>query len=135
MSGEAARASRLERLLSVQARKRQVEEWQLAELKRDEIKLTALSAEILESLGDQSLLQGLFLDAKAKTLRRNEVKIATNRSTQVNADLKVRQSQGIEKRLERACADARSEANRAGEQIALDLALQDYLTAADASFE
>ncbi|GGD27645.1 hypothetical protein [Aureimonas glaciei] len=135
MSGEGTRAARLERLQSVQLRKRQVEEWRLAELKREGIALAALSVEILQSLGDQSLLQGLFLEAKATTLRRNEVKIVANRSIQVQAELRLREAQGIEKRLERACEEARGVADQIDERTELDLALQDYLTAANASFE
>ncbi|BDA85913.1 hypothetical protein Sa4125_34550 [Aureimonas sp. SA4125] len=135
MSGEEARAGRLERLRSVQTRKRQVEEWRLAEMKREEIALAAHSVEILQSLGDQSLLQGLFLEAKATTLRRNEVKIASNRRVQVEAELSLREAQGVEKRLQRACDDARGLADQVSERANLDLALQDYLTAANASFE
>jgi hypothetical protein len=135
MSGEQARAIRLQRLLAVQARKRQMEEWQLAELKRTAATLEATSIEILQSLGDQSLLQGLFLEAKAATLRRNEVQISANRVEQGRTEQKVRDAQGIEKRLEQASEEASSDAARVEERVALELALDDYLTAARASFE
>ena len=135
MSGERERSQRLERLVAVQARKRQVEEWRLAELKRDHIALSASSVEILQSLGDQSLLHGLFLEAKAATLRRNEVHIAANRALQAAAEGRLREVQSVEKRLERASGDAREAANRVGERAELELALEDYLTAANASFE
>ncbi|MBC8128983.1 MAG: hypothetical protein H7Y08_01525 [Rhizobiaceae bacterium] len=135
MSGEKARAERLQRLVEVQGRKRQMEEWRLAELKREETALAASSVEILQSLGDQSLLHGLFLEAKAATLKRNEVRIATNRSAQEVASVKLRDSQSIEKRIGRASDDARVLADRVAEQQALDLALDDYLTSTAASFE
>ena len=135
MSGEQARAIRLQRLLAVQARKRQMEEWQLAELKRTAATLEATSIEILQSLGDQSLLQGLLLEAKAATLRRNEVQISANRVEQGRTEQKVRDAQGIEKRLEQASEEASSDAARVEERAALELALDDYLTAARASFE
>ncbi|RYE87458.1 MAG: hypothetical protein EOP19_04210 [Hyphomicrobiales bacterium] len=135
MSGEQARADRLQRLLSVQARKREMEEWRLADLKREGIALAATSVEILQSLGDQSLLQGLFLEAKATTLRRNEVHISGNLVLQDASAGRLREAQGIEKRLEHACDEATGEAARAAERSALELALDDYLTAARASFE
>jgi hypothetical protein len=135
MSGEQARAIRLQRLLTVQARKRQMEEWQLAELRRTGAELEATSIEILQSLGDQSLLQGLFLEAKAATLRRNEVQITANREEQSQTELRVREAQGIEKRLEQASEEATGAAARVEERVALELALDDYLTAARASFE
>jgi hypothetical protein len=135
MSGEEARATRLQRLLAVQARKRQMEEWRLADLKREATALAANSVEILQSLGDQSLLQGLFLEAKASALRRNEVEIVTNQTAQGKAADRLREAQGIEKRLERASEDAGVVAARAEERTALELALDGYLTAARASFE
>lgn len=135
MSGEQARAERLQRLLSVQARKRQMEEWRLAELKREATTLAATSVEILQSLGDQSLLQGLFLEAKASTLRRNEVQIAANQTAQLGSIGRLSAAQGIEKRLEHASEEADGVALRAEERTALDLALDDYLTASRASFE
>jgi len=135
MSGEQTKATRLQRLLTVQARKRQMEEWRLAELKREGIALAATSVEILQSLGDQCLLQGLFLEAKASSLRRNEVHIAANQVAQIAAVETLREAQGIEKRLERAAEDAGVDAARVGERDALALALDDYLTASRASFE
>lgn len=135
MSGEQVRSDRLQRLVAVQMRKRQLDEWRLADLKREAIALAASSADILQSLGDQSLLHGLFLDAKASTLRRNEVLVAGNRAAQVEAEKRLRDAQAIEKRLDRAAEDARETADRAAERASLDLALEDYLTAANASFE
>lgn len=135
MSGEQERARRLQRLLVVQGRKRQVEEWRLAELRREAIALAATSAEMLTSLGDQSLLHGLFLDAKASALKRNEVKIAANAVLQAKAEKLLRETQGFEKRLERASGDAREAASRVAEREGLDLALEDHLTALNASFE
>lgn len=135
MSGEKARAERLRRLVDVQERKRQLEEWRLAEIKRDGITLANHSVEIIESLGNESLLQGLFLEAKASALRRNEVLIARNLDAQRLAERKLMEAQGMEKRLEKASGEARSAADRVLERESLSLALDDYLTATDASFE
>ena len=135
MSGEQARATRLERLRTVQARKRQMEEWRLADLKLEGIALAANSVEILQSLGDQSLLQGLFLEAKASALRRNEVDIVANHTAQGKAVDKLRAAQGIERRLERASEEAGIVAGRVEERTALELALDEYLTSTRASLE
>lgn len=135
MSGETERAERLARLLAVQAHKRRLEEWRLAELGREALALAATSADMLKSLGDQSLLHGLFLDAKVSALKRNEVAAAANRATQAATELKLRDAQGIEKRLERASADAGSAGARSAERAGLAAVLDGYLASAGASFE
>lgn len=135
MSDENDRAERLARLLVVQAQKRRLEEWRLAELQREALALAASSAAILKSLGDESLLHGLFLDAKASALKRNEVTASANRASQAKTELRLREAQGIEKRLERASSDADGDNARVAERTGLAAVLEDYLTAVNASFE
>ncbi|KAB0679888.1 hypothetical protein [Aureimonas leprariae] len=135
MSAERERAERLKRLLDVQARKRRLAEWQLAELRREAGELAAASAEIIESLGTQSLLNGLFLEGRASALRRNEAKIVRNRDAAAKAGAAFAEAQGIEKRMERAVAEAETVAARREERDALAATLDDYLAAARTSLE
>jgi hypothetical protein len=135
MSGEKERAVRLARLVEVQSRKRQMEEWRLGALKREAVQLAETSAEILESLGEQSLLNGLFLEGRASALRRNEGLIVQNRGAQESAEAGLNAARGIEKRLERAAGDAAEVAARIREQEDLLSALDDFLTTRSASFE
>ncbi len=135
MSTERDRAERLKRLLDVQARKRRLAEWRLAELVREEAELKATSAEILESLGTQSLLNGLFLEGRASALRRNEAKIVLNVQNREATGKALVEAQRIEKRMERAVAEADVIALRREERDDLDLALDDYLAATGASLE
>lgn len=135
MSMEGERAERLARLLKVQAHKRRLEEWRLADLQREALALAASSAEILTSLGDQSLLHGLFLDSKVSALKRNEVSAAANRAGQESTGHRLREAQGVEKRIERASSDAGNASARVAERAGLAAVLDEYLTAANASFE
>lgn len=135
MSGERERAVRLRRLLDVQGRKRQMEEWRLAALQREAIALHETSAEILASLGEQCVLNGLFLEGRASALRRNEGLIVRNRSAQDISEADLNAARAIEKRLEREAAAAGEVAARVEEQSDLLTALDDYLVARSASFE
>lgn len=135
MSGEAERAARLGRLLKVQGRKRQMEEWRLAALKRDAIALHETSAEILASLGEHCLLNGLFLEGRASALRRNEGLIVRNRTAQDSAETELDAARTIEKRVEREALAAAAIAARVKEQSDLLSALDDHLASRSASFE
>lgn len=135
MSGERERAARLSRLLEVQGRKRQMQEWKLAALKREAVALHETSAEILASLGEHCLLNGLFLEGRASALRRNEGLIVCNRTAQEGAETELEAARTIEKRVEREAAAANEAAGRAKEQADLLSALDDYLTTRSASFE
>ncbi|GGE19753.1 hypothetical protein GCM10011390_43760 [Aureimonas endophytica] len=135
MSAERERANRLHRLLEVQARKRKLTEWRLAELAREGAELQATSAEILESLGTHSLLNGLFLEGRASALRRNEAKIVANRQSREETGRELVEAQRIEKRMARAVDDAETAALRREEREELELALDDYLAAGRASLE
>lgn len=135
MSGERERAARLGRLLEVQGRKRQMGEWRLAALQREAVALHETSADILASLGEQCVLNGLFLEGRASALRRNEGLIVRNRTEQESAEAELNAARTIEKRLEREASAAGELAARAKEQSDLLSALDDYLVTRSASFE
>jgi hypothetical protein len=135
MSAERERAERLKRLLDVQARRRRLAEWRLADLRREAAALEATSAEILESLGTQSLLNGLFLEGRASALRRNEARIVANRAGASDAERRLVDIRGMEKRMEKAAGEAEGAALRREERDRLSEALDDYLAARAASLE
>ncbi|KQT82454.1 hypothetical protein [Aurantimonas sp. Leaf443] len=128
------RADRLERLLLVQTRKRQLDEHRLGEARREAEALAAVTVDLLRSLGEDSILNGYFLEGKAKALKRNEVKIADQAKVLAEAESVLAQSRGLEKRLERTAKEQRREADRQAEGVAL-LATIDEFTSALASFE
>lgn len=134
MSG-GSRAERLGRVLAVQVQKRKLEEWRLAEAVREEERLRTNERELLETLGNQSLMQGLFLDAKVSALRRNDRALAETRERQDVVREALKTAATAEKRLERAGARARAEERSARERDDLLLALDDHLAARAASFE
>ncbi len=135
MSAEADRADRLRRLLDVQARKRRLAEWALADRRREGAELAAASAAIIESLGTQSLLNGLFLEGRASALRRNEALVVANRAAQTRAAADLAEAQGIEKRMERAVAEAGVAARRRAERDVLEATMDEYFATPRASLE
>ncbi|KQQ88232.1 hypothetical protein [Aureimonas sp. Leaf324] len=134
MSGQ-SRAARLARVRDVQEKMRQLEEWRLGELVREETRLLENERELLETLGSQSLMQGLFLEGKAAALRRNDVVLRETQAKEALAREKVRQAQATEKRIERAAEKAEATERAATERSELLLALEDHLAARAASFE
>ncbi len=134
MSGQ-SRAARLARVRDVQEKMRQLEEWRLGELVREETRLLETERELLETLGSQSLMQGLFLEGKAAALRRNDVVLRETQAKEALAREKVRQAQATEKRIERAAGKAEASERAATERSELLLALEDHLAARAASFE
>jgi hypothetical protein len=133
MSEERERAERLKRLLDVQGRRRKLAEWRLADLHREGEALAATSAEILESLGVHSLLNGLFLEGRASALRRNEAKIVANRAGAAEAERRLVEMRGMEKRMAKAAGEAEGVAQGREERDRLAEALDDYLAARAAS--
>ncbi|MBB3935551.1 hypothetical protein [Aureimonas phyllosphaerae] len=134
MSGQ-SRAARLARVRDVQEKMRQLEEWRLGELVREETRLRETERELLETLGSQSLMQGLFLEGKAAALRRNDVVLRETQAREAVAREKVQKAQATEKRLERAADKAEATERAATERSELLLALEDHLAARAASFE
>jgi hypothetical protein len=134
MSG-GSRADRLARVLAVQEQKRKLEEWRLAEAVREEQRLQDNERELLETLGNQSLMHGLFLDAKVSALRRNDEALGKTREHQGVVREALKLAATAEKRLERASAKARAAERNMRERSDLLLALDDHLAAKAASFE
>jgi hypothetical protein len=132
---EGKRSDRLARVLAVQERKRQLAEWALAELVREEKRLVDTRAELLDTLGAQSLMQGLFLDAKVSALRRNDVALAGVVARQTDAKAEVQQASLAEKRVQRAAEAALVEDQLADDTAELLSTLDDYLVARAASLE
>ena len=132
---EGKRSDRLARVLAVQERKRQRAEWALAELVREGKALENTRDELLNTLGEQSLMQGLFLDAKVSALRRNDLALAAVEAKQVGARERVRTESLAEKRVERAAEAARVEDRIAQDAVELLTALDDHLVARAASLE
>ncbi|WP_019996936.1 hypothetical protein [Aureimonas ureilytica] len=129
------RSDRLARVLAVQERKRQLAEWALSDLVREEKRLEDTRVELLDTLGAQSLMQGLFLDAKVSALKRNEVALAAVLKQKDEARERVQAESLAEKRVERAANAALVEDRATEEAAALALTLDDYLVGRAASLE
>ncbi len=129
------RSDRLARVLAVQERKRQLAEWALSDLVREEKRLEDTRVELLDTLGAQSLMQGLFLDAKVSALKRNEVALAAVLKQKDEARERVQTESLAEKRVERAANAALVEDRATEEAAALALTLDDYLVGRAASLE
>ncbi|WP_182084906.1 hypothetical protein [Aureimonas sp. ME7] len=129
------KGERLARVRDVQEKMRQIEEWRLAELVREENRLVENERELLETLGSQSLMHGLFLDAKVSALRRNDMALRETRSREEEARRRVRDAHAAEKRVERAAERAQALEAADRERDELMSALEDHLAAKAASFE
>ncbi len=132
---EGKRSDRLARVLAVQERKRQLAEWALADLVREEKQLEDTRAELLDTLGAQSLMQGLFLDAKVSALKRNDMALAAVVKRQSEARERVQAESMAEKRVQRAFDAALVEDRAASEMAELLATLDDHLVARAASLE
>lgn len=131
----AARAERLGRLATVQRKRREIAEWRVAELSRARVALEAEIAAIIESLGSQSLLNGLFLDQKVLSLRRKDGELAANALALKEAGEVLLVCLRSEKQLGRMLSAARGEKRRADEAAELSLALEAFLSRECASLE
>lgn len=125
----ASRADRLARVQAVLDQKRQLAEWNQAQCRRNEAEREALGADLLRTLGEQSLMQGLFLEAKANAIRRNEVELAEARLATQRAAEAAREAGATQKRVERAEQRARTQEASARERAELLDILDDHLAA------
>ncbi|MBB3996384.1 hypothetical protein [Aureimonas pseudogalii] len=130
-----SRSDRLGRVLAVQQQKRKLAEWKLAEMVREEEALRATEIELLDTLGRQSLMQGLFLDAKVSALRRNDLALRETQERQAAARGALTEIRRIEKRIERATETAARADRSAAERVGLLEALDEHLVAQAASFK
>ncbi|RFC62638.1 hypothetical protein DYI37_15505 [Fulvimarina endophytica] len=117
MSDAARKKKRLERVLKVQAQKRQIEEWALAQLKQKHDEIDRSDREILDSLDPEHRLHGLFVEAKVKSLRRNDVERRRNEEEQKLGEARLAevrlQEKGIERRMKAASREAASDVEAA----------------------
>lgn len=65
-----ARLKKIERILSVQEKLHQMAEWNLARTEREKSDLQKTEVEIVSALNEDAALQGLFVDAMAKRLKK-----------------------------------------------------------------
>ncbi|MEN3792699.1 hypothetical protein [Fulvimarina sp. MAC3] len=101
---------RLERVLRVQVQKRQIEEWALAQFKQKRVEIDQVDQAILESLDPTSELHGLFIEAKVKSLRRNDLVRRENEENLKAGEVRLaearRREKGVERKAKRAGRDA-----------------------------
>ncbi|MCK5932555.1 MAG: hypothetical protein KAG89_10345 [Fulvimarina manganoxydans] len=109
------RAKRMERVLKVQVQKRQIEEWTLTHLKQKHAEIDQADREILQSLDPSSELHGLFVDAKVKSLRRNDLARRDNLKAQAETEGRLREARRGEKGVEKRRDEARREAGSVSE--------------------
>lgn len=131
--GGADRFERVRRVRLVQEKKRQMAEWELAEARKEEERLRLVEVELLETLGAQSLMQGLFLEGKAQALRRTAAEITAAERASAAVRERLDEAARTEKRLERAEREAGVLARAETESRSLAALLDDRLAAA--SFE
>jgi hypothetical protein len=60
---------RVHRILAIERQLQRVQEWKLAELRRNLAALEASQQDLIRALDDDDALQGLFIDALARRLR------------------------------------------------------------------
>ena len=135
MSAAPGRAARLQRLATVQKKRREIAEWRVSELSRLRHHIETEIAAIIESLGSQSLLSGLFLDQKVLTLRRKDAELAANALALKAAGDALLACLRSEKQLCRMLSAARYDKQRADEAGELSLTLEAFLVRPGASLE
>ena len=114
MSGDSRKKEkRLERVLKVQMQKRQIEEWALAQFKQKRVEIDEADRAILQSLDPNSSLHGLFIEAKVKSLRRNDLARRENDANLQEGEHRLaearRREKGVERRVKQAGRDAAAE--------------------------
>ncbi|EAU41516.1 flagellar biosynthesis protein R [Fulvimarina pelagi HTCC2506] len=113
MSDARRKQRRLERVLKVQAQKRQIEEWSVSHLRQKRAEIDQADRAILESLDPTSDLHGLFIDAKVRSLRRNDVTRRENEADLREGEGRLsearRREKGVERRYKQAGQEAASE--------------------------
>lgn len=135
MTPDQKRSKRLGRLHKVQTQMRQLEEWRLTHLRKEHAELERKDEEILRSLDLGSSLHGLFLEAKVKTLRRNDAEKKRNGIEQAKAADRIREVRRVEKGVERAMEEAWRSEWAEFERSSLSDALESLASRPPASFE
>jgi hypothetical protein len=86
--------------VSVQQQLHRVEEWKLADLKRRLERLQASERELISALNDDSVLQGLFIDAMARRLRG-----LSEETARVKGEMDVQSARLLEQAARKVCAE------------------------------
>ncbi|MEX6504994.1 hypothetical protein [Jiella sp. M17.18] len=135
MSDKSERVRRLNRILKVQAQKRLLEEWRIGQMREERDALDRSDAELIASLGETSKLQGLFMDTKVRTLRRNDLERRAIHERKVAAEDRLLAVRRVEKGVEKVRDKAKLTAKAEGEAKDLDSSIESFLARNGSSFE
>ncbi|MEF2550831.1 hypothetical protein VQ042_05540 [Aurantimonas sp. A2-1-M11] len=135
MSDERSRVRRLDRILKVQGQKRLLEEWRLSNLRQERDDIDKDDVALLDSLGTESQLHGLFIEAKVRNLRRNEVKRSANLKDQSATAQRITSTRRAEKGVAKVRDDARRARDADEEARSLDASVEGHLARRHPSFE
>ena len=122
------RCLKARRLRAIQQQLCQIEQWKLADLQRQVAELECLQQDLLAALSDADALQDLFLDARARRLRRLREQITQVSSQQ---QLQARQLLQQSSRARMAASLSRraeQDASRAAERQDLHRLIDTFLT-------
>jgi hypothetical protein len=135
MNEDRSRVRRLDRILKVQGQKRLLEEWRLSNLRKERDTIDKDDVALLDSLGTDSQLHGLFIEAKVRTLRRNEVKRSANLQDQSATADRITATRRAEKGVEKIRDDARRTRDADDEALSLESSIASHLARRHPSFE
>ncbi len=135
MNGNGKRSKRLDRILKVQREKRLIEEWRLSQLQQKRAEIDREDATLLESLGTDSKLHGFFIEARVKTLRRNDVVRRSNLDEQQKTQGVITGVRRAEKGVERLRETAQRHEGAQAESKTLEGSVDGYLARRLPSFD
>ncbi|HEY9058309.1 MAG TPA: hypothetical protein VIN77_14255 [Aurantimonas sp.] len=135
MSENRSKLHRLERLMKVQGQKRLLEEWRLGHLRKERDEIDRSDTELLASLGTDSQLHGLFVEAKVRNLRRNDAARRTNLAHQSETEKKIQSARRSEKGVEKIRDEARRSTVVEDEARELQVGVDGFLARKRTSFE
>ncbi|MCD1641452.1 hypothetical protein [Aurantimonas coralicida] len=135
MSDDRSRVRRLDRILKVQGQKRLLEEWRLSNLRQERETIDKDDVALLDSLGTESQLHGLFIEAKVRNLRRNEGKRSANLADQSATEQRITTTRRAEKGVEKVRDDARRNRDADEETRSLESSVEGHLARRHPSFE
>ena len=122
------RCLKARRLRAIQQQLCQIEQWKLTDLQRQVAELECLQQDLLGALSDADALQDLFLDARARRLRR-----LTEQITQVSSQQRLQARQLLQQSSRARMAAslsrrAEQDATRAAERQDLHRLIDTFLT-------
>lgn len=135
MSDNQPKLRRLERLLKVQGQKRLLEEWRLGNLRQQRDEIDRSDTELLASLGTESQFHGLFVDAKVRNLRRNDIARRANSERQIEVETKIQLARRSEKGVEKIRDETRRATVVENEARGLEAGIEGFIARKRTSFE